>query len=420
MTVEMDTERTRARHRDKTQDVFAEESEALDQIAKQAEARLAARRQARYEARNIRMRELEKKQKADKDSGTNNHTGLNSSTSGGGPHSLIQHTSSSNSNHNNSNIHSAADGVTRRPRENRSYNSRRSSTDSSEDGFNQNVRDLKQELKDMEEKFRKAMVTNASMDNEKSQLMFQVDLLKDQVEEVEEQAALVLKELRAKSHDHELLKRDHAESVRAVQLLQQALTDQQAMLQERGLVLMGEDEAEDGDLDEVEQERRTRAIVSQDTANILAGLGSGPLDVRIKRLAGQRDDLQDTVRRLKLDLEEERGRASLARGAADLEEAERETKKLLEDYKFRISKSDQEIATLEANVQRLESQVVRYKKASETSELNEENLKSDRRKMQRELRDAQTRNEELETQNKHLQARLDKLKTAKSNLLKEL
>merc|ERR1711971_694156 len=95
--------------------------------------------------------------------------------------------------------------------------------------------------------------------------------------QVEEQAALVLKELRAKSHDHELLKRDHAESVRAVQLLQQALTDQQAMLQERGLVLMGEDEPEDGDMDEVEQERRTRAIVSQDTANILSGLGSGPL-----------------------------------------------------------------------------------------------------------------------------------------------
>ena len=98
-------------------------------------------------------------------------------------------------------------------------------------------------------------------------------MLKDQVEEVEEQAALVLKELRAKSHDHELLKRDHAESVRAVQLLQQALTEQQAMLQERGLVLMGEDEPEDGELDEVEQERRTRAIVSQDTANILSGLG---------------------------------------------------------------------------------------------------------------------------------------------------
>merc|ERR1712227_853113 len=106
-------------------------------------------------------------------------------------------------------------------------NSRRSSTDSSEDGFNQNVRDMKQEVKDMEEKFRKAMVANASLDNEKSQLMFQVDLLKDQVEECEEQAALVLKELRAKTHDYELLKRDHAEKVRAVQLLQAALASQQ-------------------------------------------------------------------------------------------------------------------------------------------------------------------------------------------------
>merc|ERR1719410_643883 len=260
------------------------------------------------------------------------------------------------------------------------------------------------------------------MDNEKSQLMFQVDLLKDQVEEVEEQAALVLKELRAKTHDFELLKRDHAESVRAVQLLQAALTEQQAMLQERGLVLAGggEEEEDGGECGEEEQERRTRAIVSQDTANILAGLGTGPLDVRIKRLAGQRDDLQDSVRRLKLDLEEERSRTSLARGAASMDEIERETKKLLDDYKFKISKSDQEIATLGANVARLESQVIRYKTASETAELSVDNLKSEKRKMQRELRDAVTRNEELETQNKHLEKRLDKLKTAKSTLLKEL
>ena len=71
------------------------------------------------------------------------------------------------------------DGVTsrRQARDNRSFNSRRSSTDSSEDGFNQNVRDLKSEVKEMEEKFRKAMVANASLDNEKSQLMFQVRLL---------------------------------------------------------------------------------------------------------------------------------------------------------------------------------------------------------------------------------------------------
>jgi len=400
---DMDLERIGARQRDKTH-VFAEESEVLDQIAKEAEARLAARRQARYEARNIRMKELEKKAK--EEDKTSNGTGSPAPTT--------------NNSVNHNNIHS--DGVAmreRRTRDTRSYNSRRSSTDSSEDGFNQNVRDLKAELKELEEKFRKSMVANASLDNEKCQLMFQVDLLKDRVEESEESSALVSKELREKTREHELLRRDFQEKTRAVQLLETAIEEQQSMLQERGLVLVGQ-EAQEEDLPEDEQESRTRAIVSQETAHILAGLGTGPLDVRIKRLAAQRDDLQDTVRRLKLDLEEERSKSSLQRGLATQEEIERETKKAMDDYKFKMQKSDQEILTLQANVARLESQVVRFKTAADTAEQAEENLKSERRKMQRELRDAVTKNEELETANKHLEKRLDKLKTAKSNLLKEL
>ena len=42
----------------------------------QAEARLAARRQARYEARNIRMKEIEKKQKEEEENQAN-HTNHN-------------------------------------------------------------------------------------------------------------------------------------------------------------------------------------------------------------------------------------------------------------------------------------------------------------------------------------------------------
>ena len=40
----------------------------------QAEARLAARRQARYEARNIRMKELEKKQKEEEENQVNHNS----------------------------------------------------------------------------------------------------------------------------------------------------------------------------------------------------------------------------------------------------------------------------------------------------------------------------------------------------------
>ncbi len=93
-------------------------------------------------------------------------------------------------------------------------------------------------------------------------------------------------------------------------------------------------------------------------------------------------------------------------------------------------------------VARLESQVVRYRTAAETAERSEEELKTERRKLQREvgeeaksqevlvflidsflmlqLREATSRSEELETANKHLETRLGKLKTAKSNLLKDL
>lgn len=90
---------------------------------------------------------------------------------------------------------------------------------------------MQNELKDLEEKFRKAMVANAGLDNEKSALTYQVELLKDQLEECEEQSALVAKELREKSRELELLKRSHAETQRAVQLLQLQL-DEQARLVE--------------------------------------------------------------------------------------------------------------------------------------------------------------------------------------------
>ena len=378
---------------------YTAESEALDQIAKQAEERLAARRQARYEARNIRLKELEKKQaKEEQENAVNSN-----------------------------NVY--PDGVRireeRRREATKNLGSRRSSTDSSEDGFNLNVRDLKNELRDVEEKFKKAMVANAGLDNDKAQLTYQVEALKDTIEEGEEKALLLRREMREKTRELEVLKKGLVESKRSVELLQMQLDEQGRLLAERGLVLVGPhagDDEEEG-VDELEQERRTRAVVSAETAAILAGVAAkGPLDARIKKLAEERDDLQDTVRRLKLDFEEERSRTDRLERSAPFteEEADWETKKMIDDYKFRVQKAEQDMTTMAANVARLESQVVRYRTASETAERAEEELKTERRKLQRELREATSKVEELETANKHLETRLGKLKTAKSNLLKEL
>lgn len=63
------------------------------------------------------------------------------------------------------------------------------------------------ELKEFEEKFRKAMIANAQLDNEKSSYAYQVDLLKDKLEELEETVAQLRRELREKNRESEQLKR---------------------------------------------------------------------------------------------------------------------------------------------------------------------------------------------------------------------
>lgn len=51
----------------------------------------------------------------------------------------------------------------------------------------------------MEEKYKKAMVSNAQLDNDKANLIYQVDTLKDVIEEMEEQMSEMKRELEEKS-----------------------------------------------------------------------------------------------------------------------------------------------------------------------------------------------------------------------------
>lgn len=64
--------------------------------------------------------------------------------------------------------------------------SRRGSDDSSEgsgDAPSGKDRDLRMELRSLEEKYKTAMMSSAQLDNEKQSLVYQVELLKDQLEE---------------------------------------------------------------------------------------------------------------------------------------------------------------------------------------------------------------------------------------------
>ncbi|XP_073758294.1 leucine-rich repeat flightless-interacting protein 2 isoform X3 [Callorhinus ursinus] len=358
--------------------------------------------------------------------------------------------------------------------------------------YMQGLKELKESLSEVEEKYKKAMVSNAQLDNEKNNLIYQVDTLKDVIEEQEEQMAEFYRENEEKSKELERQKhmcsvlqhkmdelkeglRQRDELIEENQRMQQkidtvtkevfdlqetllwkdkniralekqkgyiaclrnerdTLREELADLKEtvktgekHGLVIIP-DGTPNGD---VRHEPVVGAItvVSQEAAQVLESAGEGPLDVRLRKLAGEKEELLSQIRRLKLQLEEERQKCSRSEGSAadvaglhngsDLQfiEMQRDANRQISEYKFKLSKAEQDITTLEQNISRLEGQVLRYKTAAENAEKVEDELKAEKRKLQRELRTALDKIEEMEMTNSHLAKRLEKMKANRTALL---
>lgn len=383
--------------------------ELLEKANHIAEARLAARRQARAEAREIRMRELERQQKeleqnADRVFDLQQQSaGLGGSATTGGDTSLGSRTAAR--------LTVNSTGV-----RGSSLSSRRSSEDSLEEE-GRSLRDLRHELKDVEERFRKAMVANAQLDNERASQNYQIQLLKDKLEEMEESHAQLQREFKEKCRDHDALRRANDKLSEELKCVQGQLQERDTLIEEQGLVIVTV-ENEDGT-------DARRALVTTENAQLLKSV-QGSLDVRLKKFAEEKQELQTEVQQLQQQLKDikTKGRKySSVNGALDdddYEDAQREANKLITDYKYKLQKAEQEIANLQASLARSESQVIRYKSTAEAAEKAESDLKIERRKLQRENREAMDRLEELETCNNHLLKRLDKLKNAKSALLKDL
>ncbi|XP_032264912.1 leucine-rich repeat flightless-interacting protein 2 isoform X4 [Halichoerus grypus] len=424
------------RKRTPVKDRFSAEDEALSNIAREAEARLAAKRAARAEARDIRMRELERQQKeldekSDKQY-AENYTRPSSRNSASATTPL-----SGNS-------------------------SRRGSGDTSSlVDPDTSLSELRESLSEVEEKYKKAMVSNAQLDNEKNNLIYQVDTLKDVIEEQEEQMAEFYRENEEKSKELERQKhmcsvlqhkmdelkeglRQRDELIEALEkqkeyiaclrnerdTLREELADLKETVktgEKHGLVIIP-DGTPNGDVSH-EPVVGAITVVSQEAAQVLESAGEGPLDVRLRKLAGEKEELLSQIRRLKLQLEEERQKCSRSEGSAadmaglhngsDLQfiEMQRDANRQISEYKFKLSKAEQDIATLEQNISRLEGQVLRYKTAAENAEKVEDELKAEKRKLQRELRTALDKIEEMEMTNSHLAKRLEKMKANRTALL---
>ncbi|XP_063730945.1 leucine-rich repeat flightless-interacting protein 2 isoform X3 [Eleginops maclovinus] len=360
--------------------------------------------------------------------------------------------------------------------------------------YMQGLKELKESLAEVEEKYKKAMVSNAQLDNDKGNLIYQVDTLKDVIEEMEEQMSEMKRELEDKSKDLERQKhtctvlqhkqeelkegiRQRDELIEESQRMQtklDALTREVFDLQEtinwkdkkigalerqkeyfdcirnerdelrdeladikgkakagetHGLVIIP-DGTPNGDVNH-EPLSAGITVVSQEAAQVLESAGEGPLDVRLRKLAEEKDELLAQIRKLKNQLEEERQKQSKMDSAytdgermengTDLHiiEMQRDANRQLSEYKFKLSKAEQEIGTMEQNINRLEGQVSRYKSSADNSEKVEDELKAEKRRLQRELRMALDKNEEMEMTNNHLVKRLEKMKANRNALLSQ-
>ncbi|XP_023115653.2 leucine-rich repeat flightless-interacting protein 1 isoform X27 [Felis catus] len=272
------------------------EDDALNQIAREAEARLAAKRAARAEAREIRMKELERQQKEASDEDERMSVGSRGSLRAsvfddigpGGtrrgsacgsyaPSERGGHLNSSSRASSRASSARASPVVEERPdkdfteKGSRSLpglsaatlaslggtSSRRGSGDTSisidteasireikelnelkdqiqdvEGKYMQGLKELKDSLAEVEEKYKKAMVSNAQLDNEKTNFMYQVDTLKDMLLELEEQLAESRRQYEEKNKEFEREK--HAHSVLQFQFaeVKEALKQREEMLEE--------------------------------------------------------------------------------------------------------------------------------------------------------------------------------------------
>ncbi|KAJ8781633.1 hypothetical protein J1605_010891 [Eschrichtius robustus] len=97
--------------------------------------------------------------------------------------------------------------------------------------YMQGLKEMKDSLAEVEEKYKKAMVSNAQLDNEKTNFMYQVDTLKDMMLELEEELAESKRQCEEKSKEFEREK--HAHSILQFQFaeVKEALKQREEMLE---------------------------------------------------------------------------------------------------------------------------------------------------------------------------------------------
>ncbi|XP_073809894.1 leucine-rich repeat flightless-interacting protein 2 isoform X22 [Danio rerio] len=384
------------------------EDDALIQIAREAEARLAAKRAARAEAREIRMKELERQQKEEDSERYSRHTRRHTSISddeermsvgsrgslrpsdyNGFLGSSSRASSRASSARASPVVEERSDFLEKGSRTASTLSaatlaslggglSRRGSCDTSISADTEaSIREMKDSLVEVEEKYRKAMVSIAQLDNEKTNMMYQVDTLRDTLMELEELLCETQREREEKTrecererHAHNVLKFQfeemketlkqseellteaqqsrgkHADYIREISDLQETLEwkDKKILALERQKeysdiihderetlrdevcrlrdalkkngIVMGSEVTANGKVEDGAIDRHVNAETASRLNQDLSS-GDSMLEIRLRKLMEERESLLDQVRKLKASAEQKQKNGTEETGSAD-------------------------------------------------------------------------------------------------------
>ncbi|KAF8359356.1 flap-1 [Pristionchus pacificus] len=284
-----------------------------------------------------------------------------------------------------------------------------------------------EKVTELEDKFQQAMFLYSQLDNEKSTLLYEVDLLKDDLEEKEVVLSQTNKECRELNSEVKLLKRQ-IEGLQATQAnLKKEIGDRDRLIQENGLVLVeaeGSDEVSQGSNDSGSaiNLRSGPLLFSAETIRLVDRVlpGTSSLDEKVKRLVEtnrkMRKDIEEMeqsvyTRRQKseahaatlngsglaavdelsirwgslMTMKSEAHASTLNRsGLAAVDELSKDAAKQLAELKFKLQEAERENTNQQGNNIRLEGQMKRYKQQAESSEKELEEAKSQNRQLKKE------------------------------------
>lgn len=364
------------------------EDHALNMIASEAEARLAAKRAARAEARSIRMKELERmQQEADEKMDREYQRSLLTDDA-------VKQRSARVADKIQARIAAVTETEMNGPA-----------------SHDMQIKAMQENLREMSERFKQAMVSNAQLDNEKQALAYQVDCLKDRLEDSEEVIENLRQEISDKTKEHNKLSRENKNNFDELNKMREQVLFRDRLLEEHGIPTDGSEQPADLSHSDLSTSRINESLNLDSVELDQSVLNKSRESSRRSSAPDDRESLLEQIKILKDKVSDlRRDPESEDIKMKDVENLQRELNKQANELKVRIQKLETENARLEGNSLRLETQVKRYKSQAEAAESVEDTLLADKRKLARELRNAQEHTIELETEKEHLQKRVEKYK----------